>query len=190
MVKVLNRANDLQLASASPDDKLSPRLLHVAFDESSWIDDEDIQKMWAGLLVSGTSADGLSDENLIFMNLLKQISSLQVRIINYAVEHAPMRVAKFDLAIADQFSILTTELTSIFSGADMHRLDRELDHLRELGLIAGVWGGGGISVDRDDTILTPTPLALYLFVRAQGSKLTPMAYWKLQHTEPPAPGAV
>jgi hypothetical protein len=82
VAKVLSTANDLQLASPSPDDKLSPRLLHVAFEESSWIDDDDIQRMWAGLLVSGTSSDGESDENLIFMNLLKQMSSLQVRIIN------------------------------------------------------------------------------------------------------------
>jgi len=189
VAKVLDAANTLQLASSSPHDQLNPRLLHMAFEEASWVEDDDIHKMWAGLLVSGTSTDGRSDENLIFMNLLKQMSSLQVRIVNYAVENAGKRLTNFDLVIAEELLVSTASLTSIFAGADMHRIDRELDHLRELGLVAGVWGGGGINVNSDDTILTPTPLALNLFVRAQGSKLTPMAYWNLQQVAPSAPRA-
>ena len=75
-VRMLSNANSIFLSnSPSPTDRLSPRLAHVAIDEASWMDEDQVQAMWAGLLASSTSADGRSDENLLFMNLLKQLSS-------------------------------------------------------------------------------------------------------------------
>jgi len=62
---------------------------------------------------------------------------------------------------------------------DLQRLDRELDHLRELGLI-GFHGGGGLHIVGDICDVTPSALALHLYVRSQGSKLSPVEYWSLK----------
>ena len=181
-IRTLSKANSIYLSnSPSPTDRLSPRLAHVAIEEASWIDDDQVQAMWSGLLASSTSPDGRSDENLLFMNLLKQLSSLEVSILRFAVEKARKFTGPHCLILSQPLNgIPADELPKLFGVKDLHRIDRELDHLRELGLIG--WGGldtGGIDVQTGLTTLTPTSLALHLYVRAQGSKLSPVNYWKL-----------
>lgn len=178
-VRMLNKANKTYLSSdPNPADALSPRLVHLAIEEASWIDDEQIQDMWAGLLASATSKEGRSDENLIFMSLLKQLSSLEVKILRIAVEHARKRVSSHDLIVPDRMIVPTNKLRDLFGVQDLQRIDRELDHLRELGLIGWSWGGG-IDVRGGFTDLTPSPLAMHLYIRAQGSRLSPATYWDL-----------
>ena len=177
--RMLSKANTVYLANGpNPDDRLSPRLAHIAIEEASWIDDDQVQDMWSGLLASSTSQEGHSDENLIFMNLLKQLSSLQVKILRLAVEKAVKRVSSNGLIVPIGLSVSIARLQELADVPDLQRLDRELDHLRELGLL-GFGGGGGIHVGSGAADLTPSPLAIHLYVRAQGSRLSPAAYWNL-----------
>lgn len=175
--RMLSGANGIYLSNnPNPTDQLSPRLAYVAIEEASWIDVEEIQNMWSGLLASSTSPQGHSDENLLFMNLLKQLSSLEVKMLQFAVEKAPKRVVTpHGLVVSQAVIVSVNELPELFGIQDIQRLDRELDHLRELGLIEG-----GIVLDRSNTAhLTPTSLAMHLYVRSQGSRLPPMDYWNL-----------
>ena len=181
-VRMLSKANSIHLSnSPSPTDRLNPRLAQVAIEEASWIDDDQVQAMWSGLLASSTSPDGRSDDNLLFMNLLKQLSSLEVRILRCAVEKASKDVTPHGLIVSRRLTeIPIDELPKLFGTEDLQRIERELDHLRELGLLGlGGEDGGGIEVSSGLTNLTPSSLALHLFVRAQGSKLSPAAYWNL-----------
>ena len=57
-----------------------PRLLAATIEHGSWADDAALQRMWAGLLASSVSPDGQDDSNVIFTNLLAQLTSLQVRV--------------------------------------------------------------------------------------------------------------
>ena len=103
--RMLSRANSIYLSnSPSQTDRLSPRLAHVAIEAASWIDDDQVQAMWSGLLASSTSPDGHSDENLLFMNLLKQLSSLEVSILRFAVEKAPKHVSHHGLIHSQQLT--------------------------------------------------------------------------------------
>ncbi len=139
--------------------------------------------MWAGLLASSTSPHGPSDENLVFMNLLKQLSSLEVKILRHAAEQAHKYSSTHGLIISQGPIVPIDELPDLFGVQDLQRLDRELDHLRELGLIGFGLVGGGICLGSNNANLTPSPLALHLYVRAQGSKLSPTAYWKVDITD-------
>ena len=187
--RMLNRANEINLShDPNPTERVSPRLAHVAIEEASWIEDDQVQAMWSGLLASSTSRDGRSDENLLFMNILKQLSSLQLSILRFAVQNPNKEVISPHGFIASEGSLRVpvTELAVLFGTEDLQRIDRELDHLRELGLIGGpvVLGmDGGIHPLSGTADLTPTPLSLHLYVRAQGSKLPPTEYWNLAPPE-------
>jgi hypothetical protein len=148
-------------------------------EESSWIDDEDIQGLWAGLLISSCSKDGRSDENLVFMNMLKQLSSLQVSILNIAVTKAEKFALSLGLPGAISFTISLQEFLKMLNEFNIQRIDRELDYLRELGLIGDIFEGG-IDPEKGEVILCPTPLCLHLFVRSQGSNLSPVDFWDLK----------
>lgn len=179
--RMLHDAYGLLPPGLDPEERVPPRLASIAIEESSWIEDDDVRSMWAGLLVSSMSVGGLSDENLLFMTLLKQLSSLQVRLLTYAIGQArKLSIGGLPFARGPKFPV--SELATLFAGVDIHRLDRELDHLREIGLI-GSGITGGISPSAQEADLTPTPLALHLYVRAQGARVSPVEYW---HLTPPA----
>ena len=176
-VRMLSKANTVHLSNnPNPADRLSPRLAHIAIEEASWIDDEQIQDMWSGLLASSASPQGHNDENLIFMSLLKQLSSLEVKILRFAVEQATKMASSHGLIMAQSVIVSTDKLPDLFDIQDLQRIDRELDHLRELGLIDH---GGGIQAIGNYADLRPSPLAIHLYVRAQGSSLPPATYWNL-----------
>ena len=182
-LRMLNEAHNIYIGNASHQatDRLNPRLVHIAIEEASWIDDTLVQSMWAGLLAASASSERSSDDNLLFMNLLKHLTTLEVKILTIAVERARKTTAQDRLIIAEfAMRLPVRELPELFGTQDLQRLDRELDHLRELGLIAG-----GIDLSDGHADLTPTPLALHLYVRAHGSRLSPAAYWNL---EPPTDG--
>ena len=175
--QMLSKANTIYLSNnPHPVDRLSPRLACVAIEEASWIDDDPIiQDMWAGLLASSPSPHNHSDENLIFMTLLKQVSSLEVKILRFAVERATKHTSPIGLIYSQQLIVPVDKLPGMFGIPDLQRLDRELDHLRALGLICrGILPEPIYLAD-----LTPSPLGLHLYVRAQGSRLPPEAYWNL-----------
>lgn len=180
--RVLSKANEIYVAQGLPPGEVNPRLIHLAIEEASWIDDDDIQGMWAGLLASSVAAPSESDENLIFMNLLKQLSSLQVRVLNYSVAEAKKYSTAHDLPTCDPLRLSFDRLPEVTGTADIQRVDRELDHLREIGLIGPylMFGrGGGIDIETGEVDLTPTSLALHLYVRGQGSRLSPTEFWGL-----------
>ncbi len=184
--RMLAAAEVIHKANVSTDgQRIHPRLVHKAIEEASWTDDDELQRMWAGLLVSGASSDGKSDENLIFMTILGQLSSLQVRVLQYSVTSAEKYAGEHGLPYAEEIRVPTETLNELFPNHDIHRLDRELDHLREIGLITGgrLGLGGGINMEMGQAGLTPTALALNLYVRAQGAMMTPVAYWHLRPRE-------
>ena len=122
------------------------------------------------------------------MNLLKQLSSVQVSVLRLAVEKSSKEAEPLGLVTSQPLEkIPIAELLDLVGIEDVQRIDRELDHLRELGLI-GVnrpfYGRtGGIDLSSAKADVTPTSLALHLYVRAQGSKLSAADYWNLTVAE-------
>jgi hypothetical protein len=158
-----------------------PRVVHAIVESSSWIEDSAVQDMWAGLLASSCTESGDDDSNLIFTNLLGNLTKLQARMLKYACESAEKRVSPEGLISAQVSDMNLEKLQKITEENDIQRLDRELDCLRSAGLIEGgiaVWGG---LVD-----LTPSSLALHMYVRCHGSRLSPVEFFKI---EPPSASA-
>ncbi len=159
--------------------KAHPRVALSIIENGSLNDSDEIQELWAGLFISSCTKDGQDDENLIFVDLLKQLTVLEARILKYSCEGARKILYKNGLMIGDDFKINCDELIAITEIKDIHRLDRELDHLRSLELIGSGLGEGGFS-STDESLtadITPTALSLNLYVRSQGFNNDPATFW-------------
>jgi hypothetical protein len=177
-VEVKAEAKQLEM---NPGDGLhaAPRLVHTILNEASWIEDSEVQDMWAGLLSSSCTEDGDDDSNLLFTNLLSQLTKLQARIVNFACERSTKRVASNGLLDTDRYTYIdVVDLCNATGEVNEHRLDCEMDHLRNLGLISD---GSGFHLGSTQltAFLDPTPLALQMYVRCQGSRKSPIEFFGL-----------
>lgn len=145
------------------------------------IDNEEVQELWAGLFAASCTGEGQDDENLIFVDLLKQLTIAEARIIKYACETARKVVYKTGLVVSHSLDLHCDELLKLTGIKDFHRLDRELDHLRSLELIGGA-GHGGFIAGASELIadIQPTALALNLYVRSQGFSISTAEFWKIE----------
>ncbi len=150
-----------------------PRVVFNILETGSWIEDTVVQDMWAGLLASSCTKDGDDDSNLLFVNILKDLTKLQALILNYSCENARKNKFSNGLINASEFRIDHDTLKQFTGESDINRLDREMDYLHDHGLI-----NGGFNLQFGHVELTPQPLALHLYVRCQGSRLNPVEYFK------------
>jgi hypothetical protein len=157
-----------------------PRLVSATLEHGSWADDKTLQEMWGGLLASSCSADGRDDSNLIFINLLSQLTTLQVRILHHACGMVEKFLTPAGLIMSKTPLLVDIPTLEAIAGIDdIHRIDRELDHLRGMGLIDH--GFDALSQVAD---ITPSALALNLYVRCQGFTGSPVEFF---HVAPPDP---
>jgi hypothetical protein len=167
--------------------KVHPRLGIAIIDKASWTDDDELQDLWAGLLVSSATPDGRDDSNLIFTDLLGRLTTSQARVLAWMCQKTDKVRTRSGLILAGNSNIIPIAgALKVMELDDIQRLDRELDHLRTLGLSSGGLEAGE-SADEKDPLppvnLTPTPLALQLYARCQGAR-DPLAFYGLQDAAP------
>ena len=127
--------NKLDFNNDNSNLRVNPRIGIEIIDNASWQDDDTILKMWSGLLVSSTDENGNDDSNLIFINLLKTLTRIQCRILNYMCENSEVKFDKNGLIHSDsKIEISIQKLFEITSIRDISRLDREIDHMNSLNL--------------------------------------------------------
>ncbi|MHB1494801.1 MAG: Abi-alpha family protein [Acidithiobacillus sp.] len=176
--KVVNKAKDLcdKLPNGSTW-HAHPRLVSLAIEQGSWCDDDDIQDMWGGLIASSCTKTGKEQDNLIFMNLLAQITSSEARLIGFCCESAKKcRFKSGTLGTEEYLYASVDELLKVSGNRDVLKLDLEIDHLREIGLL---WPIAGIGEDSDNVLINPSSIALQLYVRCQGHVGSPLEYFDL-----------
>ena len=170
-----------------------PRLVGLILNHGSWIEADDIQEMWAGLLASSCSEDGHDDSNLMFVDLLSRLTTSQARLLDYTCRAGGAMITPAKLLVPSHGVVLNLEqLQQVCGVADVHRIDRELDHLRSLDLI---YAEGGFNTESNPATadVTPTPLALQMFARLNGHIGNPLEFFGLttaEQREPPSQGSV
>jgi len=149
-----------------------PRIVFNTIEHGSWADEDFMQNLWAGLLASSCTSDGTDESNLIFINMLSQLTRSQARLINYISETAKIYKSVGGWIGADEMILEPDELIRITGINDLQQLDRELDHLRALGLF-----NGGFIPEATLAAITPLSLCLQLYVRTQGFVGSPIDYF-------------
>lgn len=64
----------------TPTGSCSPLLIRNVIEEASWVDDDCIQDMWAGLLATASVSE--ADDSVLYTDVLKRLSPFQARVIN------------------------------------------------------------------------------------------------------------
>ena len=151
-------------------------------EECSVVDDEELQDLWAGLFASSCTPDGRDDSNMNFVDLLRRMSSVEARILDYACKNSKKYVYPSKLIMADALSVSFDQLVEITGVNDLYRLDSELDHMRSIELLPQgslIEGGGGFSVSDDqlDADISPSALALNLYYKTHSTGLSPIEFW-------------
>lgn len=183
MARIAKKAeNYLESQAGSSHLKAPPRVAMRALDEGSWTNEPGLQDMWAGLLASSCSPDGDDDSNLMFVDLLSQLTHTQVKLIDYAVRHCKMQANSEGFVLAEGGLYLQVDQLAEATGIDdLQRLDRELDHLRQIGLIGASGLSGGFQFSTATIAdVTPASLAIHLYVRCHGSRQPPIDYFDVE----------
>lgn len=151
-------------------------------DGCSEVDNDELQDLWAGLFVSSCTPDGGDDSNMNFVDLLKRMSSVEAKIIDYSCQHCKKTLFPNNLFIPQIVTVSFEELVRITGVKDIYRLDSELDHMRSIELLqtgGTFFSGGGFNADDSklDANITPSPLALTLYYKTHPNGKSPIDYW-------------
>lgn len=153
-----------------------PRIVGKIFELGSWEDDHEVQNMWAGLLASACTEGGKDQRNLIFIHLLNQMSTSQVKLLGIICEKIPKFISDAGFVTCGTLRVSQEEVLRAFDTDDLQDADVQLDHLRELGLLHPL---GGFDPNAHVADISPSPLALHLYVRSQGFRGSPIDYFKI-----------
>lgn len=166
--------NQLQL-------KANPKVALSIIENASLVDDNTLQEWWAGLFASACTDNGSDDQNLIFVNLLKDLTSFEVKVLSYCCANCRKNIYPNKLIIANEdFRVSLEVIIRITGVTDVRRIDRELDHMISLGLFSsGMLNASGIIIDDQEMVarLTPSALALNLYYKANTVTMTPEEFW-------------
>jgi len=175
-IKIAQKSEKL-LENRSPKDNLHahPRIIYSALEQGSWAEDDFVQGMWAGLLATACTKNGDDQSNLIFLNILSQLTSSQSALISHACESVEKCKTKAGwISTVNPIYLSLDQLTNIMDVKDFHQIDRELDHLRALDLIEG-----GFPTNDVKAQVNPTALCLQFYARCQGFVGSPLEFYPL-----------
>lgn len=146
-----------------------PRIVARVLEDGSWTDDETLQSLWAGLLATSCTAEGGTDENLLFFDLLKNMTTGQARIIVNVCEDMPIIDGmKYQVQAAKVIERSISEWLRISECRSVLELASSLQRLRTSGWIHQ--NGGHVSErSLDDPVqVQPLPICLHFYAKACG----------------------
>ncbi|RZF59198.1 hypothetical protein EWE75_22955 [Sphingomonas populi] len=144
-----------------------PRLVHIAVQEASWTDNDQLQNMWAGLLASSCSSSSPNEDNLLLMNILKQLTAEEVIMLNWLCEFLIKGKTSGGYVHTIAQWIDRAELLCRSGIMDADRADLILDHLRNLGLMAE---GSGFDIRTGNARIWASSTAIALYARCKGHR--------------------
>jgi len=146
-----------------------PAVLLRILEDGSWAEAVWIQHYWAAVLATSCVAGEPDAAALRFVDLLSRLTTIQARIFAGSCRRALKTVDGAGLVAAQPLTCSAEELIQIANTHDRVHIERDIQHLAELGLIGKAVKGTFFS-QIEEALVTPTPLALELFARCHGHR--------------------
>lgn len=157
-----------------------PRLVVRVLEDGSWASDESIQHMWSGLLATSCTKDGNDESNLPFVEAFSQLAATHVHVLAAGCSRAEKTASEDGSVRALPLVCSRDEIIKTTGWHDLVRIERDLEHMRELGLLERNGKSASFSALNEANI-TPTPLALELYERCNGHRGTTHDFYGMVH---------
>ncbi len=138
-------------------------------DDGSWVENDSILKLWANLLATSCTANGNDLSTLELVDLLTRLTPPQTRILVAACAGSAKFLSNQGRVSAKPLHCTAPELLRMTGAHDLVRVDRDIEYLAELGLLARRVRSS-FFFPTDATNLTPTALGLRLYARCSGHR--------------------
>jgi hypothetical protein len=146
-----------------------PRLVMRIIEDGSCAENDRIQQFWAGLLATCCTIGKEDISNQVFIDLMSRLSAVQTRIFSAACTTAETFQSERGTLAARPLVCTAEEVIRIAGSQDLEKIDRDLEHLAELGLFVQRNKHSLFSLFKDADI-TPTRLGLDLYARCNAHR--------------------
>lgn len=157
----------LAIEDPAPPCIADPAIVLRILEDGSWAEIEWIQHYWAGILATACTPGVPAKDVLKFVSLLSQLTVIQTRILSGACERAAKSFHHDGRVSINELTCSALELIKIADTHDRVHIERDIQHLVELGLIEKTVKWKFFSL-LDQATITPTELALVLYARCKG----------------------
>ncbi len=173
ILKILEKSkNKFEFSDGEIQLKANPKVALTFIESASIEDNEELQELWAGLFASTCDKNKTIDEDIIYINLLKQLTLPEAKILKYMCENAGKFKRENGVIFSQTISKTLEELKLITGLNDLTSIEIILNHIHSLRLNErdiGTNPSGFLKNSKDCvTYLTPTYLALKLYMKCMG----------------------
>jgi len=180
-VEIANKAERFLEASPDSERMRAPGkdVLRI-IDNGSWVEDPYVLQLWGGLMASSCSTEQWAESSHSYIDLMTQLNLVHVRILAGACTKASKMIIGSDRISSRPLAYSATDLMRIAGSRDLVRIDRDLQHMAELGLIERREKSTFFS-QISDARITPTSLGLEIYARCNGQRGTKKFYGLVPH---------
>ena len=146
-----------------------PHVVMRIIESGSWSDDKWMLQFWAGLLAASCTSHGNDESNIGFVELLGQLKSLHLRILSAACTKSTKLVTGPGSLSTRPLKWKAADLMKYSGSHDLIKLDRELNYMSDVGIIASREKSAFFQ-QMTDTTVAPTSLGLELYARCNGHR--------------------
>ncbi len=146
-----------------------PDLVVRILEDGSCTEEDWLKHFWGGLLAKSCTVDGKDESSRVFVELFSQLTTFPVRILTVVCTRATKVLAESGLIYAKPLACRKEELMRT-TGSQGIQIERDLEHLSELGLIEKSDSSSRTLSAGDEIHITPTSLGLELFARCNGHR--------------------
>jgi len=153
-----------------------PEVVMRIIEAGSWSsDDKWMLQFWAGLLAASCSSKGDDQSTVIFADLLGQIKALHMRILSAACTKSSKTTSGGTIN-SRPLKWKAADLMKYSGSGDLIKLDRELNYMTDIGVIAPREKSAFFQ-QMTDTTIAPTTLGLQLYARCNGHRGTAQNFY-------------
>jgi len=171
-VEIVLKAEDLLSRSAGAAAVLAhSEVVMRVLENGSWIEDDWIRKMWAGLLVSSCSPGGNDKSNLQFLELMARLTPIHLRIFSFVCKRAVEAIAEGQPETKLQIHSTAKELMEAADSHSFQRIQQTVGHLSNFGLLQEVMRPSyAAGDDKSRMRTTPSPMGLKMYANCLGQR--------------------
>ena len=158
------------LGAAAEDLHAKPHVVMRIIDAGSWsADDKWMLQFWAGLLAASCTTLGNDETSVAFVELLSQLRVLHMRILSAACTKSTKLTNGPGSIYSRPLKWNAADLMKISGSHDLIKLDRELNYMADIGVLAPREKSAFFQ-QMTDTTVAPTGLGLQLYARCNGHR--------------------